>query len=152
MKNTNARANRISWRPLLTFCAAAAVFSVISCSKKAKNGGEDSEEYSSERLKMETAAAPMLAEARTRLAAGDHSGARAAVERMRKDCYLALTARRQGILLMDSIDIAQARLELVAADSVLRKDGAAAQADFDEACRKVQFYELKLRHDSGKTR
>lgn len=152
MKDFRRRARRTVFRTLLTVCAATAVSSFISCSKKAKVAGEDTAEYSSERRKMEAAAAPMLSEARARLAAGDHAAARAAVDRMRKDCYLALSARRQGILLMDSIDIAQARIELVAADSVLREKGASAQPDFDEACRKVQFYERKLRHDSGKTR
>ena len=70
---------------------------------------------------------------------------------MRKDCYLALDARGEGILLMDSIDLQQARVDLALTDSLLRVGcDTVEQADFDEACRKVQFYERKIQHDRSR--
>lgn len=78
--------------------------------------------------------------------------AKAIVIKMRKDCYLALSARKEGILLMDSIDIQQAKLELSKADSLMQKQHSISTSDdFDEACRKVQFYERKLQYDSRST-
>ncbi len=142
-------AHALTVRPAAALAMALAFAALApSCTRKGA-AADPTAGYSSERLRMETAAAPMLDGARRQLAAGQLDEARATIGRMRSECRLALTARRQGILLMDSIDIAAAKRELVAADSTLRRDGAAAQPLFDEACRKVQFYERKLRHDIG---
>ncbi len=97
---------------------------------------------------MESEAQTRLAEARTALSAGDCARAKAVIEKMRKDCYLALAARKEGILLMDSVNIRQSKDELQQADSLLRIDATPeARERFDEACRKVQFHERKLQYD-----
>ena len=93
----------------------------------------------------------MLNTARRQLAQSQCTQAKATIEQMRKDCYLALDARKAGILLMDSVDLQMARNELEQVDSLLRaKVDSISQTDFDEACRKVQFYERKIQFDKSK--
>lgn len=129
------------------------MLTIIACSA----GGEtknnvNTEDRSEARNKMETEAQARLSMARAKLAQMQCAEAKAIVIKMRKDCYLALSARKEGILLMDSIDIQQAKLELSKADSLMQKQHSISTSDdFDEACRKVQFYERKLQYDSRST-
>lgn len=129
------------------------MLTIIACSA---GGGTknnvNTEDRSEARNKMETEAQARLSMARTKLAQMQCAEAKAIVIKMRKDCYLALLARKEGILLMDSIDIQQAKLELSKADSLMQKQHSISTSDdFDEACRKVQFYERKLQYDSRST-
>lgn len=129
------------------------MLTIIACSA---GGGTknnvNTEDRSEARNKMETEAQARLSMARTKLAQLQCAEAKAIVIKMRKDCYLALSARKEGILLMDSIDIQQAKLELSKADSLMQKQHSISTSDdFDEACRKVQFYERKLQYDSRST-
>ncbi len=132
---------------------AMLMLTIIACSA---GGGTknnvNTEDRSEARNKMETEAQARLSMARTKLAQMQCAEAKAIVIKMRKDCYLALSARKEGILLMDSIDIQQAKLELSKADSLMQKQHSISTSDdFDEACRKVQFYERKLQYDSRST-
>lgn len=129
------------------------MLTIIACSA---GGGTknnvNTEDRSEARNKMETEAQARLSMARTKLAQMQCAEAKAIVIKMRKDCYLALSARKEGILLMDSIDIQQAKFELSKADSLMQKQHSISTSDdFDEACRKVQFYERKLQYDSRST-
>lgn len=129
------------------------MLTIIACSA---GGGTknnvNTKDRSEARNKMETEAQARLSMARTKLAQMQCAEAKAIVIKMRKDCYLALSARKEGILLMDSIDIQQAKLELSKADSLMQKQHSISTSDdFDEACRKVQFYERKLQYDSRST-
>lgn len=129
------------------------MLTIIACSA---GGGTknnvNTEDRSEARNKMETEAQARLSMARTKLAQMQCAEAKAIVIKMRKDCYLALSARKEGILLMDSIDIQQAKLELSKADSLMQKQHSISTSDdFDVACRKVQFYERKLQYDSRST-
>ena len=129
------------------------MLTIIACSA---GGGTknnvNTEDRSEARNKMETEAQARLSMARAKLAQMQCGEAKAIVIKMRKDCYLALSARKEGILLMDSIDIQQAKLELSRADSLMQKQHSISTSDeFDEACRKVQFYERKLQYDSRST-
>ncbi len=129
------------------------MLTIIACSA---GGGTknnvNTEDRSEARNKMETEAQARLSMARTKLAQMQCAEAKAIVIKMRKDCYLALSARKEGILLMDSIDIQQAKLELSKADSLMQKQHSISTSDdFNEACRKVQFYERKLQYDSRST-
>ncbi len=126
----------------------AVVVSLLSCNsfgsrkEKAENG------YSEKRAVMEADASQCLAQARLLLSQGRSREAKSVLEKMRKDCYLAIAARTASILLMDSIDIAESKQNLAEVDSLLRQHSDSVSSDdFDEACRKVQFYEQKLRHD-----
>ena len=129
------------------------MLTIIACSA---GGGTknnvNTEDRSEARNKMETEAQARLSMARTKLAQMQCAEAKAIVIKMRKDCYLALSARKEGILLMDSIDIQQAKLELSKADSLMQKQHSISTSDdFGEACCKVQFYERKLQYDSRST-
>ena len=129
------------------------MLTIIACSA---GGGTknnvNTEDRSEARTKMETEAQARLSMARAKLAQMQCAEAKAIVIKMRKDCYLALSARKEGILLMDSIDIQQAKLELSKADSLMQKQHSISTSDdFDEACRKVPFYERKLQYDSRST-
>ena len=129
------------------------ILTIIACSA---GGGTknnvNTEDRSEARNKMETEAQARLSMARAKLAQMQCGEAKAIVIKMRKDCYLALSARKEGILLMDSIDIQQVKLELSKADSLMQKQHSISTSDeFDEACRKVQFYERKLQYDSRST-
>lgn len=104
---------------LATLLCIFALAATTSC------GGDDSQ--SKARQKDEAAAALSLADARRALDASEIEEARSIIRDMRHAHPLALTARRQAILLMDSIDIQAARM---AADT-----------------EKVRFYERKLKHD-----
>ena len=85
--------------------------------------------------------------------ANDFAGAKQQIERLRKEFPLALNAREQGILLLDSIDLAEARVQLTECEQ------AAAQPDLDNIARdtlnfnldraqqKVKFFLKKLDHD-----
>lgn len=129
------------------------MLTIIACSAggETKNNA-NTEDRSEARNKMETEAQARLSMARAKLAQMQCAEAKAIVIKMRKDCYLALSARKEGILLMDSIDIQQAKLELSKADSLMQKQHSISTSDnFDEACRKVQFYERKLQYDSRST-
>ena len=67
---------------------------------------------------------------------------------MRKECQLALTARLNGILLMDSIELQEAHNEVSRADSIYTANrNSITQKQLEDACRKAHFYEQKLQHD-----
>ena len=117
-----------------------------SCKSGKSNSKED--DYSSQRAAMEAKGKTMLDSARHYLANQQPLLAQKTIERMRRSCYLAIECRNQGILLMDSIDIELARKEIMQADSLMQIENTpSAQAKFEEACRKVEFYERKLMHD-----
>lgn len=79
------------------------------------------------RQKDEAAAALMMAEARQALAVDSTTLARSIIKDMRRKHPLALTARKQSILLMDSVDMLEARLT----------------GDAD----RLKFYTRKLKYD-----
>lgn len=117
----------------------------ISCNKKSDKHGE---QYSTRRAEMETIAQQRLVTAREQLKNDNCQAAKRSIDAMRHDCYLALTARQQGILLMDSVELRQAQLDLARVDSLMQHDSSqATHVSFEEACQKVQFYERKLQFD-----
>lgn len=131
------------------FIALALSLSALFAASCSSSGQNKSQEDQSElRKKMEKTAQQYLSQARSKLAQKQLEAAKATIGDMRKKCYQAITARKEGILLMDSIDLEMARQELVRTDSLLHAgEPQLSQSDFDEACRKVEFYERKLRHD-----
>lgn len=79
----------------------------------------------------------LLVQAREALGRQEYEKARRAIRHLRKDQPLALDARRQAILLLDSIELASAR------DSVRYVEGE----EWERLTMKVQFYERKLQED-----
>ena len=115
---------------------------------------EKTPKVSSRRLADESAGRAALARARQQLATQHYDSARATIRTMRRAHPHALTAREDGILLMDSIDLAATRTaidQLETAphspdipDAHSRRQGSPAQP---ELYRHLRFYERKLQHD-----
>ena len=126
-------------------CALCLAAGLLTACKDNTKGEAQSEK----RTETEQRAQEVLSEARRSLAQKDFAAARKSIEQMRKDCYLALTGRRQGILLMDSIDCADAQQQLVKLDSLVRQNpnDANLAAQFEEKCKEVDFYKKKIVHD-----
>lgn len=71
--------------------------------------------------------------------------AREKVNLLRKECELALSAREEGILLMDSINLFEAEEQFRTAceDST----AASAREPIEDLQQKICFYQRKLEHD-----
>lgn len=95
-----------------------------------------------------------LSRARVQLEAKEYAAAREEIKELREKVPMALNAREAAILLLDSIDLAEAQEHLRQVDSALRalEDTTGITRDtlqisFDEACQKIKFYHRKLQHD-----
>lgn len=98
-----------------------------------------------------------LSRARVQLKASNYDAAREEIKRLREEVPRAFNAREAGILLMDSINLAEAQEELRRVDSVMRVTPEADKVGFDtvsnhfdNACQKVKFYQRKLQLDRKK--
>ena len=115
---------------------------------------EKTPKVSSRRLADESAGRAALARARQQLATQHYDSARATIRTMRRAHPHALTAREDGILLMDSIDLAATRTAIDqlersphspdVPDAHSRRQGSVA---LPELYRRLRFYERKLQHD-----
>ncbi len=129
----------------ISMVCALVLTCLASCSlfKSDKN---ETDGYSDNRKTMEQEAQRKLQTARVFMQKGDFAQAKKTIEAMRKKDYLAITARKEGILLMDSICLQEAKMQLTKTDS-LQQVGKASGTQLEEACQKVQFYERKLQFD-----
>ena len=119
----------------------------IGCHEKTAN-------VSARRQADESAGQQALMRARDQLEAHDYEGARATLRAMRHAHPLALTARENGILLMDSIDLVAAREAILQAERSASADTASHTAQRVvnnrqrmELYRRLRFFERKLQHD-----
>ncbi len=111
---------------------------------------EKNDNWSENRQTMEERGQELLAKARQALHRRDFDGARQEIEKLRTECDLALTARNQGILLMDSIDMSEALNQMMQAEaecSIHPEKADSLNAVIDELDRKAKFYRRKLEHD-----
>ncbi|MCR5433158.1 MAG: hypothetical protein K6F20_02045 [Bacteroidaceae bacterium] len=90
--------------------------------------------------KEEQLASRMLGDARFALRHGHYDEARDSILSMRRQHPTALQARRQAILLLDSIEMA------AAADSLKQAEGP----EWERLDMKVKFFERKLQEDAKK--
>lgn len=129
----------------ISMVCALVLTCLASCSlfKSDKN---ETDGYSDNRKIMEQEAQRKLQTARVFMQKEDFAQAKKTIEAMRKKDYLAITARKEGILLMDSICLQEAKMQLTKTDS-LQQVGKASGTQLEEACQKVQFYESKLQFD-----
>lgn len=94
-----------------------------------------------------------LTEARKALKENNFKGARNSIEKMRKEFPMSLNAREEGILLLDSINLVEARVQLDAWQDKMRQVGLSRISqdtlsfNLDEAQQKVRFFEKKIEHD-----
>ena len=115
---------------------------------------EKTSKISVHRQNDEIAGAQALDNARRRLNARDYEGARRIIRTMRHTHPLALTARENGILLMDSIDLVAAREAILQAERSASADTVTHTAQRGgnnrqrmELYRRLRFFERKLQHD-----
>lgn len=91
--------------------------------------------------------------ARMSMRDGDYALARAMIDSLRSRCAPALNAREAGIILLDSINLKEARQQLREAEYVAGQTGLdylardSVDTRLDRARVKVKFYERKLQHD-----
>lgn len=91
--------------------------------------------------------------ARISMRDGDYALARDMIDSLRTRCALALNAREAGIILLDSINLKEARQQLREAEYVAGQTGLdylardSVDTRLDRARVKVKFYERKLQHD-----
>lgn len=126
------------------FCAL--VLTCLASCSLFKSDKNETDDYSDNRKIMEQEAQRKLQTARVFMQKEDFAQAKKTIEAMRKKDYLAITARKEGILLMDSICLQEAKMQLTKTDS-LQQVRKASDTQLEEACQKVQFYERKLQFD-----
>ena len=125
--------------------SAFAILVLCACSEKDKKT-----DWSEKRQLMETRAQEMLSGARQALIRQDFEKAKNTIEAMRTQCNLALEARQQGILLMDSIYLQEAVNKMMQADSLMKTqtvDSLILVPRLEEFGEKIKFYRRKLAHD-----
>lgn len=97
----------------------------------------------------------LLDETRLELAKGHFNESKAMIDTLRKRFPTALNAREDAILLLDSINLAEARIQLDTCVARMNRPNldriALDTLDFnrDEAQQKVLFFEKKLDHDKA---
>lgn len=102
-------------------------------------------DWSEARTKMEQKGQAYLMLSRQALSEKDFTTAREKVNLLRKECELALSAREEGILLMDSINLfeAEEQFQTACEDST----AASARESIEDLQQKICFYQRKLEHD-----
>ena len=109
---------------------------------------ETHKDWSKARTEMEQTGQRHLAEAREALKNKNYNVAREKVEMLRKECELALSAREEGILLMDSINLFEAQNLLERAYNIQAQEDSIEISE-ENLQQKVYFYKRKLEHDKS---
>lgn len=103
------------------------------------------EDWSEARTKMEQKGQAYLMLSRQALSEKNFTTAREKVNLLRKECELALSAREEGILLMDSINLFEAEEQFRTACEDFT--AASARESIEDLQQKICFYQRKLEHD-----
>lgn len=104
---------------------------------------------------VEAAGQTCLSDARVALSINDFRKAKSCIDRLRKEYPLALNAREEGILLLDSIDLAEARVQLKESERQANRPNLSnierdtLGINLDRAQQKVKFFLKKLEHDKA---
>ena len=89
----------------------------------------------------------LLSEARTLCQAGRYDAARDTIQSLRLTCPLAIEARKQAILLMDSVEMLAAQDSLATLPERMDTALAGYAAEYERLSLKAQFFQRKLEHD-----
>lgn len=119
---------------------------LLACS----TGNKNNSTMSDERIRMEEEGVKCLNEARDFLHKKEFQKAEEMIVNMRNDFPMAITARKNGILLMDSIKMLAAEHEMFTIGEEMKKHPQFAdslQVIWEEAQRRNKFYKRKLEHD-----
>ena len=131
-------------KSIITITLAALSLCFCSCSGDKKN------DYSDKRAREEEGGQKCLDEAREALSKKEYQIARTSIEQLRQDYPLALNAREEGILLLDSINLFEAENEIKKTNVLLRDQTGnkdSLQIEFEDLFQKSKFYKRKLEHD-----
>ena len=131
-------------KTIFAITLAALSISLCSCSSDKKS------EYSEKREQAEKEGQNCLKEARNALSNKKYDIARESIEKMRKDFPLALNAREEGILLLDSVNLFEAENQIKIVNQQIReksKNQDSLQIEFEDLFQKSKFYKRKLEHD-----
>ena len=133
-------------KKILTIVLSLLTVCNYSCSDDKKKST-----MSDERIEMEEEGQLCLTSARIALDKEDFDAARTDIERMRKEFPLALNAREEGILLMDSINLLEAEANIKKLDELMREkknlNQDSLKIEFEDLLQKAKFYKRKLAHD-----
>lgn len=127
----------------------------VNCQNKENS---PSEGYSEARKAAESHGSLLLASAREALNRHDFEDAKAFIKELRKSYPMATTARKEALLLWDSIGWMEAEAQLREVDARLQSISAAGQekdslqAEFEDLFNRVKFYKRKLNHDKQELR
>ena len=89
----------------------------------------------------------LLSEARSLCQAGRYDAARDTILSLRRTCPLAIEARKQAILLMDSVEMLAAQDSLATLPERMDTALAGYAAEYERLSLKAQFFQRKLEHD-----
>lgn len=92
----------------------------------------------------------ILAQARAHCLSGQYDAARDSVLSLRRTCPHAIQARRQAILLLDSVEWLAARDSLMRLPERMDTTLRTYSSEYERLSVKVQFYQRKLQHDTRK--
>ena len=126
-------------------CFGVLVAAVIVCSC---GKGHDKPDYEQQGQRW-------LALARSSLRDADYSLARVYVDSLRTRCKMALNAREDAIVLLDSINLAEAREQLAEAEFLAQQAGLdyiardSFETRLDRVQAKVRFFDRKMQYDKA---
>ena len=89
----------------------------------------------------------LLSEARSLCQTGRYDAARDTIQSLRRTCPLAIEARKQAILLMDSVEMLAAQDSLATLPERMDTALAGYAAEYERLSLKAQFFQRKLEHD-----
>ena len=89
----------------------------------------------------------LLSEARSLCQTGRYDAARDPIQSLRRTCPLAIEARKQAILLMDSVEMLAAQDSLATLPERMDTALAGYAAEYERLSLKAQFFQRKLEHD-----
>ena len=103
------------------------------------------------RAEQEIAASELLENARSSLANKEYDLARLYLSKIKEKYPRALNAREAGILIRDSIDLAETQEKLIQANENFTTNTIHGnnynQAIIEELCQRIKFYQRKLDYD-----
>lgn len=112
-------------------------------------GGQKDSAYSQQRQDMEEKGTVCLMQAREALDKKQYDVAREHIRTLRSRYRLALNAREEALLLMDSIELRQMQDSLFVIDSLMQAQPSGdLKADFDGLVRKIKFLNRKIAYDA----
>lgn len=129
---------------------------MFGCQNKSTNNvlPESSGQQSKKRQQQEIEGQVYLTKARNLMMQKEYAVAAAQIDSLRKHCRLAFTAREEGILLLDSINLFETEDELVELDERMKveKDSVEILKErFEELFTKAEFYRRKMEYDRNKS-